>query len=78
MEISSYVLGSQHWEKKFKSLLFVVIEYIVHVWEIRKQILYGNDACPSHQVGDLGGGGGALELMDREVVSRTKEVSMTM
>ena len=30
------------------------------VWEVRKQILYGDDACPSHlqsqsSVGDLGG-----------------------
>ena len=33
---------------------------IVDVWEVRKQILYGDDACPSHlqsqsSVGDLGG-----------------------
>ena len=57
---TSYVLGSEHWEKNFKSLLFLVKEYIVDVWEVRKQILYGDDACPSHlqsqsSVGDLGG-----------------------
>ena len=47
-------------EKNFKSLLFLVKEYIVDVWEVRKQILYGDDACPSHlqsqsSVGNLGG-----------------------
>ena len=60
LEKTSYVLGSDHWEKNFKSLLFLVKEYIVDVWEVRKQILYGDDACPSHlqsqsSVGDLGG-----------------------
>ena len=54
------MLGSEHWEKNFKSLLFLVKEYIVDVWEVRKQILYGDDAWPSHlqsqsSVGDLGG-----------------------
>ena len=44
-------------EKNFKSLLFLVKE---DVWEVRKQILYGDDACPSHlqsqsSAGDLGG-----------------------
>ena len=60
LEKTSYVLGSEHWEKNFKSLLFLVKEYIVDVWEVRKQILYGDDACPSHlqsqsSVGNLGG-----------------------
>ena len=60
LEKISCVLGSEHWEKNFKSLLFLVKEYIVDVWEVRKQILYGDDACPSHlqsqpSVGDLGG-----------------------
>ena len=37
--------------------LFLVKEYIVDIWEVRKQILYGNDTCPQSQssVGDLGG-----------------------
>ena len=60
IEKTSYVLGSEHWEKNFKSLLFLVKEYIVDVWEVRTQILYGDDACPSHlqsqsSVGDLEG-----------------------
>ena len=37
VEKMSYVLGSGHWEKNFKSLLFLVKEYIVDVWEVRKQ-----------------------------------------
>ena len=54
------MLGSEHWEKNFKSLLFLVKEYIADIWEVRKQILYGDEACPSHlqsqsSVGDLGG-----------------------
>ena len=60
LEKTSYVLGSEYWEKNFKSLLFLVKEYIVDVWEVSKQILYGDDACPSHlqsqsSVGDMGG-----------------------
>ena len=43
-------------------------EFIVDVWEVRKQKLYGEDACPSHHhcqtlAGDAGpvtGGGGLM------------------
>ena len=50
------------------------------VWEVRKQILYGDDACPSHLqsqslVGDLEV---SLELMCRGVVSWTNKVSLMM
>ena len=31
VEKTSYVLGSEHWEKNFKSLLFLVKEYIADV-----------------------------------------------
>ena len=56
VEKTSYQLhvGSEFWEKNlFK-------EYIVDIWEVRKQMLYGDDACPSHLqsqslVGDQGG-----------------------
>ena len=80
VEKTSYVLGSEHWEKNLKSLLFLVKEYIVDVWEVRKQILYGDDTCPSHLqsqslVGDLGV---SLELMGIGVVSWTNEVSLSM
>ena len=36
VEKSSYVLGSELWERKFDGLLALVKEYIVDVWEIRK------------------------------------------
>ena len=50
------------------------------VWEVRKQILYGNDACPSrlHPSPRLGIWGVSLELMGRGVVSWTNEVSLSM
>ena len=72
------MLGSEHWEKNFKSLLFLLKEYIVDVCEVRKQILYGDDACHSHlqsqsSVGDLGV---SLGLMGIGVVSWTNEVSL--
>ena len=58
--------------EEFQILTF---EYIVDIWEVRKQILYGDDACPSHlrsqsSVGDLGGVTGV------DVVSWTNEVSL--
>ena len=47
MEKTSYVLGSELWEQNFKSLLRLVTEFIVNVWEVRKQNLYGDDSCPN-------------------------------
>ena len=47
VEKTSYVLGSELWEQNFKTLLRVVKEFIVNVWEVRKQKLYGDDSCPN-------------------------------
>ena len=47
-EKTSYVLGTEKWETHFDSLLKLVKEFIVDVWEIRKLKLYGDDACPNH------------------------------
>ena len=44
VEKSSYVLGSELWESKFDGLLALVKEYIIDVWEIRKNILYDSDS----------------------------------
>ena len=44
VEKSSYVLGSELWESKFDGLLALVKEYIVEMWEIRKQKLYDSDS----------------------------------
>ena len=45
---TAYVLGSELWEENFEDTLRLVKEFIVDVWEVRKQKLYGEDACPSH------------------------------
>ena len=37
VEKTSYILGSEHWEQNFKSLLSLVKEFIVNMWEVRKQ-----------------------------------------
>ena len=63
---TAYVLGSELWEENFEDTLRLVKEFIVDVWEVWKQKLYGEDACPSHHqcqtlAGDAGpvtGGGG--------------------
>ena len=47
VEKTSYALGSELWEQNFKSLLSLVKEFIVNVWKVRKQILYGDDSCPN-------------------------------
>ena len=41
VEKTSYVqaLGSELWEQNFKSLLRLVKEFIVNVWEVEKQTL---------------------------------------
>ena len=44
---TAYVLGSEHWEYDFDDLLSLVKEYVVGVWDMRKQKLYGDDSCPS-------------------------------
>ena len=57
VEKTAYVLGNEHWENDFSSLLALVKEYILEIWEVRKQKLYGDDSCPCHlqsSAGDLG------------------------
>ena len=63
---TAYVLGSELWEENFEDTLRLVKEFIVDVWEVKKQKLYGKYACPSHHqcqtlagdVGPITGGGG--------------------
>ena len=83
VEKTSYVLGSEHWEKNFKSELFLVKEYIVDMWEARKRILYGDDACPSHlqpqsSVGDLGGATEVDGQRSGELDKRGKSVNVNV
>ena len=52
---SSFILGSELWEEHFDSLLPLVKEYVVNVWEARKIKLYGDDSSQSQSsTGDLG------------------------
>ena len=48
LEKTSYVLGSELWEDDFSSLLSIVKEFIVDVWESRKH------ACPGPQPNSSG------------------------
>ena len=47
IEETAYVLGSEVWEYDFDDLLSLVKEYVVGVWDARKQKLYSDDSCPS-------------------------------
>ena len=40
------MLGSENWEDDFDALLHLMKEFIVAVWEVRKQKLYGDDSYP--------------------------------
>ena len=42
----SYVLGSENWEDNFDALLHLVKEFILAVWNMQKQKLYGDDSYP--------------------------------
>ena len=57
VEKTSYVLGSENWEDDFDALLHLVKEFIVAVWEVRKQKLYSDDfnfsASPRPEIGVL-------------------------
>ena len=48
------MLGSELWEDDFGSLLSIVKEFLVDVWECRKLKLYGDSACPGPQPNSLG------------------------
>ena len=52
---SSFILGSELWEEHFDSLLPLVKDYVVDIWEARKIKLYGDDSSQSQSsTGDLG------------------------
>ena len=43
------------WEEHFDSLLPLVKDYVVDIWEVRKIKLYGDDSSQSQSsIGDLG------------------------
>ena len=41
---SSFILGSELWEDHFDSLLALVKDYVVNIWEMCKLNLYGDDS----------------------------------
>ena len=46
VEKKSYVLGSENWEDDFNALLHLVKEFIVAVWEMRKQHIPRSTSAP--------------------------------
>ena len=64
-EKASFVLGSELWEDDFSSMLDLVNDYIVDIWELQKARLYDeNLSIPqsqcqksSEELGDVGGSG---------------------
>ena len=44
IEKTSYVLGSKIWEDDCDALLHLVKEFIVDIWEVQKEKLYGDDS----------------------------------
>ena len=56
---SSFIVGSELWENHFDSLLALVKNYIVNIWETRQVKLYGDDSSQSlsstEDLGDITG-----------------------
>ena len=77
---TSYVLGSESWEDDFDALLHLVKEFIVAVWEVRKQKIYGDDSYPGQlqrqsSAGDRGpvaGVGGRVGKSGKSGISHGK------
>ena len=66
---TAYVVGSELWEENFEGTLRLVKVFFVDVWEVRKQKLYGEDACPSHyQCQTLAGDAGPVSFSWRRSV----------
>ena len=80
VEKTSYVLGSENWEDDFDALLHLVKEFIVAVWEVRKQKLYSDDSHPGQlqrqsSAGDRGpvaGVGGRVGRSGKSGISHGK------
>ena len=74
------MLGGKNWEDDFDALLHLVKQFIVDVWEMRKQKLYSDDSYPSQlqrqsSAGDQGpvaGVGGRVGKSGKSGVSHGK------
>ena len=67
------MLGSENWEEDFDDLRHLVKEFIIAVWEVRKQKLYSDDSYPG-QLQHQSSAGDRLEL-GVGLVSRVSLVS---
>ena len=73
---SSFILGNKLWEEHFDSLLPLVKDYVVNIWEVRKIKLYRDDSSQSQSsAGDLGN---LLGLRGRVVRICVRGVSLTL
>ena len=70
---TAYVLGSELWEYNFDHLPSLVKEYVVGVWDGRKQKLYGDDLCTS-QFQSLAEDLSWLELRGKRIVNYVHQV----
>ena len=66
---SSFVLGSDTWEEHSSSLLSIIKEFVLDVWELRKLTLYGGNPNDQHSQGVSGvqgvaGGTGKLGCLN--------------
>ena len=74
---SYFIFGGELWEEHFDSLLHLVKDYVVNIWEAQKIKLYGDDLYPSLRL-KLRIWGILLGLRDRVVRIRVREISLTL
>ena len=55
IERASFVLGCELWMENFDSMLALVKEYIINLWEVRKAKLYGEPCSTQPQSQSLAG-----------------------
>ena len=75
IEKTAYVLGTELWKYGFDDLLSLVKEYVVGVWDARKQNLYGDDSCPS-QLRSLAEDLQLAEVEGQTDISQVREVQI--
>ena len=64
---ASFVLGCEFWTENFDSMLALVKEYIIDLWEVRKVKLYGEPCSTQPQSQSSAG-----DLRDGTVVGRQR------
>ena len=72
----SFILGSELWEEHFDSLLPLVKDYVVYIWEVRKinyMVMTHPSLSPQPEIW-----GNLLGLRGRVVIICVREVSLTL